>query len=312
MKITVTGASGLVGSALVLALRADGHTVVRFVRRPAAAADEVSWDPAARTLAPDALAGVDAIVHLAGANIGDRRWTAGYRRQVRDSRVGGTTAISEAIARADSPPTVLLSASAVGYYGDTGDRAVDETAGRGSGFLADVVEQWENATGAAASAGTRVVLLRSGIVLSASGGALGKVLPLFRVGVGGRLGSGRQYVSWISLPDEVAAIRFLLATAGVAGPVNLTAPHPVTNADYTAAIARAVHRPAVVPVPGPALRLALGGFADEAVLSGQRVLPRVLERAGFAFSHQDIDAALAAVVGTRKARTAQTPEHPAR
>lgn len=295
MRIAITGASGFLGSALVPALRADGHHVVRLVRRLAQGPDEISWDPAAHEVDEAALAGVEAVIHLAGVNVGGRRWSPAYRRKILASRVDGTTTISTAVARLDPRPGVLLSASAVGYYGDTGDRLVDESDGSGSGFLADVVRQWEASTAPAEAAGVRVVLLRSGIVLARTGGVLKPILPIFRLGLGGRLGSGRQYVSWISLPDEVAAIRFLLTATNIAGPVNLAAPGAVTNAEYTRAIGRAVHRPTGLPVPPVALRLALDGFADE-VLAGQRVRPRVLTEAGFEFAHPDIDTALQAVL----------------
>lgn len=299
MKIAVSGSSGLIGSALVRSLRTDGHDVVRLVRRAAQGPDEVAWQPDAGEVDRAGLHGTQAAVNLAGAGIGDRRWTPAYKREVLASRVDSTTTLARAMAALDPRPTVLLSASAVGRYGDTGDREADEAAAAGTGFLAELVQRWEAATAPAEDAGIRVAHLRSGIVLSASGGALGKVLPLFRLGLGGRLGSGRQYVSWISLPDEVGAIRFLLASKDLSGPVNLTAPQPVTNAAYTKAIGRAVGRPAVLPVPGLALRVALGGFADEGVLVSQRVLPRRLQDAGYEFQHPDIDAALRAVLGTR-------------
>lgn len=294
MRIAVTGASGLIGSALVPTLQADGHHVLRLVRRPPAAADEASWDPAARRLDPAALAAVDAVIHLAGAGVGDRPWTAGYRRTILASREDGTTAVSTAVAAAGVP--VLLSASAVGWYGDTGDTAVDEGAPPGSGFLADVARRWEAATAPAQASGARVVLLRTGVVLSRRGGALGRVLPLFRLGLGARLGSGRQYVSFISLVDELRAIRFLLDAGGVAGPVNLCAPAPATNADYTRAIARAVHRPAPFAVPAAVLTAVLGDFAREGLLAGPRVLPRRLTEAGFDFEHPDVDAAVRAAL----------------
>jgi len=296
VKIAVTGASGFLGSALVPALRGDGHGVVRLVRRAAESADEARWDPATRQVDDAALHAVDAVIHLAGVNVGGRRWSSAYRQEILASRVDGTTTISEAVSRLDPRPAVLLSASAVGFYGDTGDRPVDERAGRGDGFLADVVSQWEAATAPAVAAGVRVAHLRSGIVLGKGGGALKPTLPLFRLGLGGRLGSGRQYVSWISLPDEIAAIRFLLDAQDISGPVNLTAPGTVTNASYTEAIGRAVHRPTLARVPAVPLRLALGGFADEALLAGQRVRPRVLTEAGFDFAHPDLDTALRAVL----------------
>ena len=295
MKVVVTGSSGLIGSALVRSLRADGHDVVRLVRRQPREPDERQWDPASRRLDPGHLAGADAVVHLAGVGIGDRRWTEDHKRKVLDSRVDGTSTIAATTAGLAEPdrPRVVVAASAVGFYGDTGDEAVDESAPVGQGFLADVVRQWE---AAAEGAGTRVVNVRSGIVLSADGGALGKVLPLFRLGVGGRLGSGRQWMSWIALPDEIAALRFLISGDDISGPVNLTAPEPVRNADYTKAIGRAVHRPALAVVPPIALRAALGGFADEGVLVSQRVVPTRLEDAGFTFTFGDIDAALGALI----------------
>lgn len=243
---------------------------------------------------PRTVEGMDAVIHLAGAGVGDRRWSSSWQAEVLSSRVDGTTSIAGSIATCERPPRVLLSASGVGWYGDTGDREVAEGAPAGGGFLADVVRQWEAATQPAAAAGVRVCLLRSGIVLSPAGGALRRVLPLFRFGVGGRLGPGRQWTSWITLPDEVAAIRFLL-DADVSGPVNLTTA-AVRNAEYTKALARAVRRPAILPVPGCALRIVLGGFADEGVLTGQRVRADVLQQAGFRWSLPDLDGALAALL----------------
>lgn len=295
MKIVVTGSSGLIGSALVGNLRADEHDVVRLVRRPPTSPDETQWRPDDHELDPAVLDGAHAVVHLAGVGIGDKRWSESYKRAVLDSRVNSTRTIADTIARLDNKPA-LLSASAIGWYGDTGDEAVDETAPNGVGFLADVVRQWEEATTAASAAGARVLRLRSGIVLAADGGALAKVLPLFKLGLGGRLGSGRQWFSWIALADHIAALRFLLDRTDIDGAVNLTAPEPVRNRDYTKAIARAVHRPAPAIAPSFALRAALGGFADEGVLVSQRVVPRVLEDAGFVFTYDDIDAAVSALV----------------
>lgn len=299
MKIVVSGASGLIGSALVPLLRDGGHDVLTLVRGQPRDATEIRWDPAAGQLDAARLAGVEAAVHLAGAGVGERRWTPSYRRTILDSRVQGTDLLSRTLARQEPRPAVLLSASAVGWYGDTGDREVDESAPRGAGFLADVVGQWEAATRPAVEAGIRVCLLRTGLVLSTRGGALAKQLPLFKAGLGGRLGSGRQYQSWISLPDEVAAIRFLLGTDDVRGPVNLVGPAPVTNAEFTKTLATALRRPAFWVVPAPALRLVLGGFADESVLAGQRVRSRVLDEAGFSFAHQDLAHALHAVLTAR-------------
>jgi uncharacterized protein (TIGR01777 family) len=292
VKIAVTGSSGMIGSALADALRADGHALRRLVRRSPRWPDEVRWTPGIPD--PATVDGMDAVVHLAGAGVGDHRWSASWQAEVETSRVDGTTSIARSIATCSHPPRVLLSASGVGWYGDTGDREVTETAPVGDGFLADVVRRWEEAARPAADVGVRVCALRSGIVLSPTGGTLRRVLPLFRLGVGGRLGSGRQWMSWITLADEVAAIRFLVE-ADVCGPVNLTT-GAVTNADFTRAIGRAVRRPTVLPVPGFALRLALGGFADEGVLTGQRVRPAVLQRAGFRWSLPDLDAALATLL----------------
>ncbi len=295
MRIAVTGASGLIGTPLVTALRADGHDVVRLVRGAASAPDERSWD--ARTLDPAAVADRDAVVHLAGAGVADHRWTRSYKQTVLDSRVQGTTAVSQAIAAAragGAGPQVLLSASAIGYYGDTGDRVTDETGPGGEGFLAEVCRQWEAATAPAETAGARVAHLRTGIVLSGQGGALKKQVLAAKAFAGAPLGSGRQWSSWISLADEVAAVQHLLV-ADVSGPVNLVGPHPVTNREFTRTLNSVVHRPTIpVPVPAPVLRLVLGEFADEGVLIGQRLVPAVLERSGFVFAHPDLEAALRA------------------
>jgi uncharacterized protein len=300
MKIVIAGSSGLIGSALVRVLRSEGdghaHQVLRLVRREAAADDEVTWDPGAGR-GPDAAAleGVDAAINLAGVGIGDHRWTDDYKRQILQSRVSSTTVLAEALARLEPRPRVLLSGSAIGYYGDTGDTEVDENSPAGDDFLAEVAETWEEAAAAAADAGIRTVRLRTGIVLSTKGGALGKVLPMFRVGIGGRLGSGKQYLSWIARPDYVAAVRFLLEADGISGPVNMTAPNPVTNREYTKAVADAVHRPALFPAPTAALKLAIGGFAGS-VVGGQRVIPKRLLEAGFEFAYPEIGPALRALI----------------
>jgi uncharacterized protein len=297
MRIAVTGASGLIGSALIPMLREQGHEVLRFVRRLPKAPDEVRWDPSRggiQGIDPESLTGVAAVVHLSGAGVGDRRWTEAYKKEILDSRVLSTRTIAAAIARAEGGPSVFVSASAIGFYGQSGDTAVDETAPRGDGFLAEVVEAWEAAAEDARVAGVRVVHPRSGLVMSNKGGAWGRMLPLFRLGVGGTLGSGRQYWSFISMRDELAALQFLM-TSDLAGPVNLTAPNPATNAEVTAAMGRALRRPTVLPVPSIALKVALGEFSSE-VLGSLRVIPTALTSAGFTFADPTIDAALASML----------------
>ncbi len=296
MNIVVSGASGLIGSALVPALREDGHTVQRLVRRAPQASDEVRWDPAKHELDDAVVATADAVVNLAGAGIGDRRWTPAYKRLVLESRIDATTTIVDAITRDTSTVKVLVNASAVGWYGDRGDDTVTESDGAGEGYLADVVRQWEAATAPADAAGIRVVRIRSGIVLSPEGGALGRMLPIFRLGFGGKLGSGKQWMSWIAMADEIAAIKFALANDGISGALNLTAPRPVTNVELTKSLGRALRRPAFAAVPPVALRLAFGGFADEGLLAGQRVLPQALQSAGFSFAHPELDEALDAML----------------
>ena len=295
MKIGITGASGLIGTALLPALAEAGHEVVRFVRHPATAVDERRWDPAGRRLEPEAVADLGAVVHLAGVGVADKRWTTSYKAQVMASRVDGTTAVASAVAAAGGPQ-VLLSASAIGWYGDTGDRLTDERGPLGQGFLADVCQRWEQATAPAETAGVRVVHLRTGIVLSSRGGALAKQLPIFKLGGGAPLGNGRQWVSWISLRDEVAAIVHCLSTQ-VSGPVNLVGPAPVTNREFTKVLGSVLHRPTLpVGVPGPLLSLLIGDFAEEGILAGQRLAPTALERSGFAFAHRDLATALEASI----------------
>ncbi|MDI3423259.1 TIGR01777 family oxidoreductase [Streptomyces luteolus] len=294
-RIVIAGASGLIGSALARSLVADGHQVLRLVRRPAETADEVEWDPKRGRVRAAALAGCDAVVNLAGAGIGHRRWTDAYKRELRDSRVLGTAALAEAVASLDTPPRVFLNGSAVGYYGDTGDRAVDETAPAGDGFLSSVCVEWEEAAGPAVEAGVRTVFSRTGLVVAREGGAWGRMFPLFKAGLGGRLGGGGQYWSFIARHDEVAALRHLLDTDSLSGPVNVTSPHPVTNREVTAAMGRALHRPTLFPVPSPALRLGLGEMASE-VLGSQRVLPTRLLESGFRFAFPTIDDAVRAAL----------------
>lgn len=293
MKVAITGASGLIGSALVPHLRSRGDEVLRLVRRPASAADEVSWDPAAGTVDSQRLVGIDAVVHLAGAGVGDHRWTHAYKRTILDSRVDGTHTIVKAMTALDPRPKTLVAGSAIGWYGDTGDRAVDESAPAGDGFLADVVRAWEAAADPARAAGIRVTHARTGLVVAKEGGAWGKLFPIFRLGLGGKLGSGRQYWSWISLRDEIAALTFLLDNDSMTGPVNLTGPSPATNAQVTSAMGKVLGRPTLFAVPAFALKTVLGEFSSE-VLGSARVLPSVLESAGFTWQDPTVESAIRA------------------
>jgi hypothetical protein len=291
MRVIISGASGLIGSALSAELRKGGHDVAHLVRRPATAG-EIQWDPAKGVLAADALDGADAVVNLAGAGIGDHRWTDEYKRELVDSRVKSTTLLATTIANSSNRPPVLLSGSAIGYYGPSDGRELDEQSPAGTDFLADLCVQWEAATAPAEAAGVRVVHLRTGIVLTPKGGALKKMLPLFKLFVGGRFGNGKQWQSWVSLDDEVGAIVHLL-TADVAGPVNLTAPAPITNAGFTKVLGRVLKRPTLFPVPAFGPKLLLGGeLADALLFTGQRVLPKALQASGYQFRHTDLDEAL--------------------
>ena len=297
MQVAITAPTGLIGSALSERLRSDGVDVLRLVRRPTTSAAELRWDPAKSDGGLDATAldGVDAVVHLSGAPVASGRWTSARKKELRASRIGSTSALIRAMLAAPTPPPVLLAASAIGWYGDTGGRAVDESAPNGTGFLATLVRDWEEATNPATAAGIRVVNLRSGVVMSRRGGMLKPLLLPFRVGLGARIGAGTQYLSWITLTDHIRAMQFLLAQQEIAGPVNLTAPAPTTNADMTRALAKALHRPAVLQVPASVARLALGELSTE-LLGSCRVVPARLEAAGFTFQHPTIGPALAAAV----------------
>ncbi|WP_072688463.1 TIGR01777 family oxidoreductase [Rhodococcus marinonascens] len=292
MRVIVAGSSGLIGTALVSSLRSDGHDVVRLVRRSPAGPDESRWDPQTDRLDTKILAEADGVVNLCGVGIGGQRWTGAYKQLIRDSRIAATDVLAEAVTEAGVP--VFVNASAVGYYGDTGDRVVDEKSPSGTGFLADTCRDWEAAAAFADTATVRTVLLRSGIVLSPHGGILGRLTTLYSLGLGGRLGNGRQYLSWISLEDEVDAIKFVLTHEDVSGPVNLTGPAPVTNAQFSSTLARVLRRPAPWVVPGFALNVLVGEFAHEGLLAGQRAIPTVLEDAGFRFRHNTVGEALGA------------------
>ncbi|MGH9179513.1 MAG: TIGR01777 family oxidoreductase [Acidimicrobiales bacterium] len=298
MEVAVTGATGMIGSALVPALAAAGHNVRRVVRSDPGPG-EVGWDPAAGTIDTAGLEGVEGVVHLAGVGIGEKRWTEPEKQRIRDSRVQGTTLLATTLARLANPPRVLVSQSAVGYYGHRrGDEVLTEESSPGTGFLAEVVRDWEAASRPATEAGIRLVNTRSGVVITPAGGALKRQLPFFRLGVGGPLGSGRQWLSWVSIHDEVGGLLHALTTDSLSGPVNLTAPNPCTSKEFARALGRALHRPAVLPVPKLALTAVVGGeLADQMALASQRAVPSRLVASGYAFRHPDIDAALHAVLG---------------
>lgn len=295
LRVALTGASGMIGSKLASVLISGGHQVVRIVRR-APAPGEIRWDPAGAGLDPSALRGVDAVVHLAGENIGEGRWTEARKRAILESRTRGTRLLAEAMAKATGGPRTLVSASAIGYYGERGEEALTETSPPGTGFLPEVCVAWEAATAPAAAAGVRVVRVRTGLVLARSGGLLQRLLLPFRLGLGARLGDGRQWMSWISAADLIGVYRHALEGTMI-GPVNAVAPGAVRNREFTAALARALHRPAVFVLPKTALRLAFGQKADDAVLVSAQVLPTVLERTGYRFQHPALAPALAHELG---------------
>jgi uncharacterized protein len=290
-KVLVSGSSGLLGSALVQSLGADGYEITRLTRRGASAARQISWD-FAQPLAPESVSGFDAVIHLAGESIASR-WTDAKKKEIRDSRVLGTRHLAEALARAASPPRVLISASAIGFYGDRDDEILREDSPSGrSGFLPEVCREWEAAAEPAVEAGIRTAFLRTGIVLSAKGGALKQMLPPFRMGLGGKVGSGRQWMSWIDLQDEIGAIRHILSNENLRGPVNSVSPHPVTNAEFTRTLASVLSRPAIFPMPAFAARLVFGQMGDELLLGSQRVEPAALSASGYVFQKPDLRRAL--------------------
>jgi uncharacterized protein (TIGR01777 family) len=298
LHVVVSGSSGLVGAALVPFLTTGGHRVRRLVRsRPAHQEDQVQWDPAAGSVDATGLEGVDAVVHLAGENIAGGRWTEATKARIRESRSRGTRLLSESLARLRRPPQVLVCASAIGYYGDRGVTSVDEDSEPGTGFLADVCKDWEAATAAASAAGIRVVRLRLGVVLSVAGGALAKLLLPFELGAGGRLGSGAQYMSWVSLDDVIGIVLHAIRTDGLAGAVNAVAPQPVTNFEFTKTLGRVLARPTFFPVPAAAARLAFGEMADEMLLASTRVEPTRLAKSQYMFRHPTLEAALRHTLG---------------
>jgi len=300
MDIAITGSSGLIGTALTRSLEGDGHRVVPVVRGEGRRPGAVRWDPTGGTIDAAGLEGVDAVVHLAGEGVASGPWTTAQRRRIAESRQAGTTLLAQTLAGLDRPPAVLVSGSAIGYYGDRGDAVLAEGDAPGDDFLASVCIAWEAATAPAEAAGIRVAHLRTGIVLDRRGGALAKQLPIFRLGLGGKAGTGRQWMSWITLDDEVRAIRFALETPEVHGPLNLTAPRPVTNGEFTRALAGALHRPAVLTIPRLVQRapFGVGDLVGSLLFTSARVEPRALLDAGFTFEHPDLDEALAAVLAT--------------
>jgi uncharacterized protein (TIGR01777 family) len=294
LRVLVSGSSGLIGSALVPALRAGGHDVRRLVRDTVTAPDQIPWNPA-EPLPAGSVSGFDAVIHLAGESIATR-WTEAKKRRITESRVPATRHLANALTKAQQRPRVFICASAIGYYGDRGEESLREDSPSGDGFVGEVCRQWEAAAESAASAGIRVVQIRTGIVLSRQGGALAKMLPPFRMGLGGNIGNGRQWMSWIDLRDEVGAIRHLLATDSISGPVNMVSPNPVRNAEFTKTLASVLHRPAIFPMPAFAARLAFGQMADELLLASQRVQPIKLASSGYRFQHPDLRIALASIL----------------
>jgi len=297
--ILVTGSTGLVGTALVASLESEGHRVLRAVRRDARSPIELSWDPTTGQIERDKLTHVDAVVHLAGANIAGRRWSKTYKQLLVDSRTQGTRLISETLASLEHKPRVIAYASAIGFYGACDDTELDETAPCGNGFLPELCRQWERACGPARDAGIRVVNMRLGVVLSPNGGALKKMLLPFKLGAGGILGSGKQYFSWIALEDVIQATRFLLNDEGISGPVNLTSPQPVTNREFTKTLGRVLSRPTIAPMPTFAARLAFGEMADALLLTGARVSPKVLADQRYEFLQPRLEPALRCMLGKR-------------
>ena len=296
-RLAVTGASGLIGNRLCTSLSGAGHEVLRLVRRPAATPDEIPWNPARGEILSRELNGLDAVIHLGGENLAAARWTPGQKESIYHSRVDSTALLCDALAGLKEKPQVLLTASAIGYYGDRGEEILTEESPSGNDFLARVCRDWEEATLPARQAGIRVVRLRFGVVLSSEGGLLGKLLPFFRWGLGGRLGDGRQVVSWIGREDLVRAIVFLASQPLVRGPVNLTAPGAVTNREFTATLARVVRRPALFPLPARLIRWVWGERGEALMLKSSRVKPEILEKSGFVFTHPDLVSALEAEIG---------------
>jgi uncharacterized protein (TIGR01777 family) len=292
MKVLVSGSSGLIGSALVDRLRRDGHVVVRLVRGVSDAPDRVGWDPRAGSIDVAALEGFDGVVHLAGAPVAASRWSKRVKQRILASRVLGTRTLAEALAGLTHPPRVLVSASGVGYYGDRGDDLLTEESAPGNGFLAEVARQWEAATEPASAAGIRVAMMRLGVVLSANGGALPRMVFPFRLGAGGPVGAGRQYMSWITLDDAVSAIQHVIETDTLSGPVNTVAPSPVTNGEFARTLGRVLHRPCLLPLPAFAVKLMMGEMGAELLLAGTRAVPAKLEAAGFVFQQPRLEAAL--------------------
>jgi len=293
MKVAVSGSHGLIGNALCNYLASSGHTVFRIVRgRSTGDSNSITWDPKAGTIDKEKLNGIDAVVHLAGENIASGRWTAEQKRKIKESRITGTSLIAKTISALAQKPEVVLSGSAIGYYGNRGDELLTEASNPGFGFLAEVCREWEDSMTPAAQAGIRVANLRTGVVLSPKAGALQKMLPIFKLGGGGIIGDGRQYMSWVSLDDELKAIEFLLTNRSIQGPVNLVAPNPVTNSEFTATLGRIVHRPTILPLPGFAAKIIMGEMAEELLLASQKCQPTKLLNSGFKFSYPKLEDAL--------------------
>jgi uncharacterized protein len=298
MKVAVTGSSGLIGSALCTYITQKGHEVLRIVRKKTSTAQDIFWNTENGKLEEEKLEGVDAIVHLAGESIASSRWTEAQKAKIRSSRIDGTKQLADAISKLAKPPKVVVSGSAIGFYGDRGNEDLTEQSQPGKGFLADVCREWEQSISPIRSKGVRIVNLRTGVILSTKSGALQKMLPIFKLGGGGNIGSGRQYISWISLDDEVMAIWHIINTDSIVGPVNCVAPNPVTNQEFTQVLGKVIHRPTVIPLPEFAARIIMGEMADELLLASQRCLPKSLLNSGYSFQYPNLEQALQHELGT--------------